>query len=178
MNKDHRQITEAYKRIYLEADSDFRDEDLRGSALDHEDLKKEQDDVNQIEEDEKTFKYQTRTKYVSVIYQPEGYDQKISAYGEIIKIVAPGKALVRMRSGPDQVNQSGPNSSVVPNKFGSNGKDFTFDYEIKYFPKRSPKVIFPSQDGKYISDIGDSVNVGQLRQFDSSSSRLLPKQEQ
>ena len=175
MHNDQHLIAEAYKRVYLEADSEFRDEDLRAGALEHEDLEKEQNDINQIEEDEKTFKYHTGTKYVNVIYQPEGYDKKISAYGEIRKIIAPGKVLVRMRSGPDQVNQSGPNSSVVPNAFGSEGKDFTFDYVIKYYPKRKPQVIFPPQDGKYISDIGDSVNVGRLNQYDYSSSQLLPK---
>ena len=92
-----------------------------------------------------------------------------------MKIVSPGKALVRMRSGPDQVNQSGPNSSVVPNKFGSKGKDFTFDYTIKYTPKRGPKVIFPTQDGKIITDIGSSVNVGKLNAYDRSSGWLLPQ---
>jgi len=175
MNNDQHLIAEAYTRIYLESDSDFRDENLRAGALEHEDLEGEQNDVNQIEHDEKVFKYETHTKYVNVIYQPEGYDQKISAYGEIMKIVAPGKVLVRMRSGPDQVNQSGPNSSVVPNKFGSKGKDFTFDYTIKYTPKRGPKVIFPTQDGKIISDIGSSVNAGRLRSYDYSSERLQTK---
>jgi len=173
MKNDLHLIAEAYSRIYLESDADFRDEDIRAGAQEHEDLEKEQNDVDQIEHDEKIFKYQTGTKYVNVIYQPEGYNQKISAYGEIQKIVAPGKVLVRMRSGPDQVNQSGPNSSVVPNKFGSKGKDFTFDYVIKYYPKRGPKVIFPPQDDKYITDIGSSVNVGRLNQYDYSSDRLL-----
>lgn len=130
---------------------------------------------NKVEEDSKVFKYQTGTKYVDLFYQPEGYDKKILAYGEIMKIVEPGKVLVRMRSGPDQVNQSGPNSSIVPNKFGSTGKDFIFDYEIKYTPKRGPKVIFPDQDGKRINDIGNSVNVGRLNMYDNSSNSLLKK---
>ena len=177
MKNDLHLLAEAYSRIYLEADSDFRDEDVRANALEHEDLEKEQSDVNQIEQDEKVFKYQTHTRYVRVIYQPEGYDERITAYGEILKIVEPGKVLVRMRSGPDQVNQSGPNSSVVPNKFGSKGKNFTFDYSIKYFPKRGPRVIFPTQDGKIISDIGNSVNVGQLRSFDYWSEHLLNKKK-
>ena len=173
IRKDDKLIAEAYSKIYLEADNNFREEDRRADALEHEDLEKEQNDVKQIAEDENVFKYHTHTKYVSVTYQPEGYNEKVMAYGEILKIVAPGKVLVRMRSGPDQVNQSGPGSSVVPNKFGSKGKDFTLDYTIKYYPKRNPQVFFPHQGGMVISDLGGSVNAGQFRSFNYSSDRLL-----
>jgi hypothetical protein len=178
MNNDQHLIAEAYSRIYLKVDEDFHDHPSaleRAESVHGDDTSEDQKDVNQIEHDEKIFRYQTGTKYIRVTYKPEGYDKTISAYGEIMKIIEPGKVLVRMRSGPDQVNQSGPNSSVVPNDFGSKGKDFVFDYTIKYFPKRGPKVEFPTQDGKQISDIGSSVNAGSIRLYKSIANTLKEK---
>jgi hypothetical protein len=50
-------IANAYMRMYLESDSDFRDEDLRAGALDHEDKEVAQNDVNQ-EEGLKKYTYE------------------------------------------------------------------------------------------------------------------------
>jgi hypothetical protein len=45
MNNDQHFIAEAYGRIYHESDSDFRDEDLRAGAIEHEDKEVAQADA-------------------------------------------------------------------------------------------------------------------------------------
>jgi hypothetical protein len=69
MNDDQKLIAEAYKRIYLESDKEFRDEDLRADALEHEDKEAAQNELNDNSWAEKYIPwglYQTKKFQVGV----------------------------------------------------------------------------------------------------------------
>ena len=173
MNNDQQLIAEAYNKIYSEG---YAEDDLRAKALDHEDEIAATEQLNKDNDKVKLFK-DTQTRYVRYYYQPEGYKTKIFAYG-LVTDVTPEHITVTMRSGPDEINRSGPGSSEVPNKFEKMGKKFDVPYEIKQYQKRSPVVIFKTPAGSTMSRIGSSINAGQLRQYDYSAEQFKAQEAQ
>lgn len=173
MNNDQQLIAEAYNTIYKEG---YAEDDLRARALDHEDEVAATEELNRGNDKVKLFK-NTETKYVRYHYQPEGYKTKLFAYG-VVTDVTPEHITVTMRSGPDEVDRSGPGGSEVPNKFQKLGKKFNIPYEIKQYPKRTPVVIFKTPAGTTMTRIGSSINAGQLDQYEYTANNFKTQEAQ